>query len=278
MIRTTLMALLTLAATTAWLGAAAPTPIPAAQEEEFDHSHAAWTAILEGAVDGDGLVDYAALRKAPEALDRYLAALAATTPEDHGDWTRDQRFAFWINAYNAFTIQLVRDEGPVSSIRKLGGWFGSPWEIKFIPMPLFDPEEKGKDLMLDEIEHELIRPVFKDARVHAAVNCASRSCPPLRREAYRAADLDAQLDEQVRLWLADATRNRVTRGAKSLRVSKIFKWFDEDFGDDREEIVEWIADHVGDPELARDLKARAGSIKLSYLDYDWSINATKEKR
>jgi hypothetical protein len=255
---------------------------PPAQAQEFDHSHAAWTAILEDAVE-DGFVDYKGLRESPEALDAYLAQLAATTPKQHAGWTRDERFAFWINAYNAFTIQLVRDRGPVKSIRKLGGFLSTPWKIKFIPMPGFDPEQKNKPITLDEIEHELIRPVFKDARVHAAVNCASASCPPLRTEAFRAKDLDAQLDEQVRIWLGDPTRNRLQPVDGKVRISEIFKWFDEDFiegrkGKDSERVLLWIADHVGDEALAERLRKGARTLKIRYLDYDWSINAKRDRR
>lgn len=254
-------------------------PAPGAQETPaFDHTHAAWTEVLEGALSEDGLVDYAGLRKSKEALDAYLEALEATTPEQHAGWTRDERFAFWINAYNAYTIQLIRDRGPVKSIKKLGGWFTSPWEIKFIPMPAFDPEEDGDDLMLDEIEHDILRPVFEDARVHAAINCASLSCPPLRAEAYQGAKLDEQLDDQTALWLADPSRNGITAGAKRLKVSKIFDWFEDDFGGKDEAVVRWIADHVEDEALAKDLRARADDIDVRYLDYDWSINAQKGKR
>jgi len=262
--------------------AAAPllaSPAHRAQEPPaFDHTHAAWTEVLGGALSEDGLVDYAGLRKSKKALDSYLATLEATTPEQHADWSREQRFAFWINAYNAYTIQLIRDRGPVKSIKKLGGWFTTPWEIKFIPLPAFDPEEDGEDLMLDEIEHDILRPVFEDARVHAAINCASLSCPPLRAEAYQGAKLDEQLDDQVALWLGDPTRNEIRAGAKHLKVSKIFDWFEEDFGDDDEAVVRWIADHVEDEELAKDLRARAAEIDVRYLDYDWSINAQEGKR
>lgn len=256
----------------------ASTPPRAENDAEFDHTHAAWTAVLEDALSDDGLVDYAGLRKSKEALDAYLAELEATTPEQHAEWSREERFAFWINAYNAYTIELLRDRGPVESIKELGGWFTSPWEIKFIPMPAFDPEEDGDDLMLDEIEHDILRPVFEDARVHAAINCASLSCPPLRAEAYQGAKLDEQLDDQTALWLADPSRNEIRAGAKRLKVSKIFDWFEDDFGGKDAEVVRWIAKHVADEALAKDLRARANDIDVRYLDYDWSINAQKGKR
>lgn len=245
--------------------------------QEFDHAHARFTAVLEGALEG-GLVDYAALRKSPKALDLYLDQLESTTPAQHGKWTRNQRYAFWINAYNAYTIQLIRDEGPVKSIKKLGGLFSSPWEKKFIDLPAFDPEKDGDKLMLDEIEHDILRPIFKDARVHAAINCASMSCPPLRKEAFQAEKLEEQLDDQVQVWLGDPTRNGLEPKGGKIYVSKIFDWFEEDFGGTDEAVIEWVAGHVEDEALGKRLKAQAKTLKVKHLDYDWSINAQEENR
>ncbi|MFT5732668.1 MAG: hypothetical protein ACJA2W_001449 [Planctomycetota bacterium] len=256
------------------LGTSAPR---VAQGAEFDHSHAGLTQVYE-AVLKEGLVDYAGLREKPKALDAYLAGVAATTPEQHAAWSRDQRFAFWINAYNAFTLQLLRDNGPVKSIKDLGGFFSSPWEKKFIPMPAFDPEKKSKNITLDEIEHELLRPVFKDARVHAAVNCASMGCPPLRATAFTADGLGDQLDDQVAVWLSDSTRNQVTPQGGKIRVSKIFDWFEKDFGKNDAAVARWIGDHVGDEAKGKALRDQARSIDVKYLDYDWGINAQKGRR
>ncbi|MEO1478576.1 MAG: DUF547 domain-containing protein, partial [Bacteroidota bacterium] len=158
-------------------------------QNTFDHS--TYDRVLKTYVDRNGLVDYAGLLNDRAGLDGYLERLAATDPSNLG---RSEQLAFWINAYNAYTLQLVRDRGPVKSIKKIGGWFTMPWSIEFIGLPAFDPDGDDDDLTLDEIEHEILRPVFRDARVHAAVNCASVSCPPLRAEAYRGKDLDEQLD------------------------------------------------------------------------------------
>ena len=243
----------------------------------FDHSHAGLTLILEDALE-NGLVDYAALRKSPAALDAYLAALESTSPAQQAKWTSGERFAFWINAYNAYTLKLIRDEGPVKSIKDLGGLFSSPWKKKFIPLNAFDPERKNKKLTLDEIEHEILRPTFKDARVHAAVNCASLGCPPLRAEAFQGARLNAQLADQVAIWLRDTKRNQVRPVNGKVRISKIFDWFDDDFGKGDEGVIRWIADNVGDAPLADSLRAQAGDLKLKYLSYDWKINAAPGKR
>ena len=253
-------------------------PVP--QEEPFDHDHEAWTAILEDVLEG-GLVDYRGLRESPEALDAYLEQLAATTPEQHASWSREERFAFWINAYNAFTVQLIRDRGPVRSIKKLGGLFTTPWEIKFIPMPAFDPERKGKPITLDEIEHELVRPVFRDARVHAAVNCASL-CPPLRAEAFRAETLEAQLDEQVRAWPLDpgrelaGARGRAGADLEDLRLVRVGLHRrargSTPSGCCSGSPITWTTRACcAPPRGARTLRVR-------HLDYDWSINAQRGRR
>ena len=264
----------TILATAVLVAGVAAAPAPTL---EFDHAHTAWTEVLESALDDDGLVDYRALRADPKALNAYLANLEATTPAEHAKWTRNQRYAFWINAYNAYTIKLIVEKGPVDSIKDLGGWFSSPWEKKFIPLSAFDPEKDGEKITLDEIEHELIRPVFKDARVHAAVNCASMSCPPLRDEAYQAERLDEQLDDQVKIWLGDTSRNKVAPRKGEIEVSKIFDWYDDDFGGKDESVVRWIAKHVGDEALAKRLKASATDIDVEYLRYDWDLNAKKGK-
>ena len=262
---------LTLAASLQPPGSIAP------PQAEVDHTHAGLTAVYDVALSG-GLIDYAGLRTSPKALDAYLAKVAAVTPAQFSTWSRDQRFAFWINAYNAFTIQLIRDEGPVKSIKDLGGFFSSPWEKKFIPMPAFDPEKKNKKITLDEIEHEFLRPVFKDARVHAAINCASNGCPPLRSTAFSAEGLSDQLNDQVAVWLSDSTRNQVVPSKGRIRVSKIFDWFDEDFGKSDQAVALWIAKHVGDEAVAQTLRAAAKDVDVRYLDYDWKVNAQTGKR
>ena len=246
-------------------------------DEPFDHGHRALGAVLDEVLE-DGLVDYAALRRSPEPLDSYLSALSSVTPKQLGEWTRAQRFAFWINVYNAFTLQLVRDEGPVDSIKDIGGWFSTPWKQRFVPMGSFDPKGKGRRLCLDDIEHRILRPRFGDARLHAAVNCASRGCPPLRPAPYQSATLERQLTEQARSWLLDRGRNdlRVDRGA--VRVSRIFDWYVEDFGDGDAEVVGWIASQLEEGHQADALRAAGPGVKVRYLDYDWGINALPERR
>jgi hypothetical protein len=199
-----------------------PTQEPA--PATFDQTHALWTAVLKKHVVGERL-DYAALAKDRATLDQYLAALHAVKPDALAGWTREQQFAFWINTYNAHVVDLVTRNYPVASIKDIGSLFSSVWKKSFIEMPALHPSGKPAKLSLDDIEQTILRPKFKDARVHAAVNCASASCPALRNEAFTAEHLNEQLDEQVKRWLADTTRNRFDKSKSRIDVSQIFDWF-----------------------------------------------------
>lgn len=240
--------------------------LPAAEDPApgFDHSHAAWTAVLAEHVHGDRF-DYAAVKEDHAGIDAYLLQLRAVTKADLDAFTKEQRFAFWINAYNAWTIHKIVSKYPLESIRDLDRSFGlkSVFDEEFIPMRALHPEGKDDDLSLNDIEHGVLRPVFEDARVHAAVNCASFSCPPLRAEAFTEKELDRQLTQQMRAFVADVARNRFD-DAGTARVSEIFKWFSEDFERDAGSVREYLV-RFGAPETVRDAKLR-------YLDYDWDLN------
>lgn len=245
---------------------------PVSADAPFDHDHALLTEVLAKHVRGDR-VDYAALKKDRATLGRYLATLAAVTPERVEGWTKPQRFAFWINVYNAYTLDLVLDDYPVDSIKDIGSLFTSVWDQRFIPLAGFDPGGKDRELSLNDVEHEIMRERFEDARLHAAVNCASISCPPLRAEAFVAARLDEQLDAQVRDWLADPTRNRLDAKREELKLSKIFDWYAEDFERDAGSVQAWVARFAPEPEAAW----IDDDTKVRYLDYDWSLNDVERR-
>ncbi|MFT7679390.1 MAG: hypothetical protein ACI8QC_003391 [Planctomycetota bacterium] len=246
---------------------------PFAGAQKFDHDHAALTELLEAHVKGDR-VDYKALDKQRSKLGAYLQSLSAVQPKAFEAWTREQRFAFWINAYNAYTLELILDELPLKSIKDIGGWFSAgPWEKRFIPLQKLAGLGSSKDLNLETIEHKILRPRFKDARMHAAINCASIGCPPIRAEAYVATKLDKQLAEQVSVWLGDALRNQYDAAAKKVKISKIFDWFEKDFGKNDAAVLAWIAKH-GPAATVAWMKDGRG-IKLSYLKYDWKLNDVK---
>jgi len=243
------------------LGLVLATSAAASECAPIDHTHAAWTAIVGRAVR-DGRVDYAGLARDPGALVAYLATLSGTCQRDYDGWTRDQRLAFWLNAYNAFTVKLVVDHYPIASIRKIGWLPGAAFRQAFIPMPGLE----GRTISLDDIEHGTIRPEFHEARVHFALVCAARSCPPLRGEAYRAADLDRQLDDQGRTFLRDPAKNRFDAARKRLLLSPIFKWFREDFEAAAGSLPAFVARYLDTPGVS------APDVTVEFLDYDWALN------
>ena len=244
-------------------------PATRAVEEDFDHTHARWTAVLAQHVHGDRF-DYAALRLDRTPLDDYIIQLRVVGADQLAGWTREQRYAFWINAYNAHVVQLVMDNYPLESIKDLGGLFSPVWKKRFIKLKALHPGGSGKELSLNDIEHEILRPRFKDARVHAAINCASIGCPPLRSEAFVAERLDEQLDGQVRQWLADSNRNQYEPQEATLRVSEIFDWFEEDFERDAGSVRKWIARYAP-PEEVEWLRATK-QVRVKYLNYSWKLN------
>ncbi len=218
--------------------------------------HEKWTSLLNQYVDSEGHVNYKGIKADEDKLDEYLAVLSANHPEE--SWDRNDRLAYWINAYNAFTVKLIVKNYPVKSIKDLGGnvyKVNTSWDIKFIKIG-----EETYDL--NNIEHDIIRKEFDEGRIHFAVNCASVSCPPLRNEAYLGSRIDEQLDDQVRVFLSDTTKNIVKKDCA--KVSKIFNWFKGDITSGGLSIVEFI-NKYSDTKLNK-------KAKISYQDYDWNLN------
>lgn len=255
------------------LAALAPRPAPAAAQD-FDHAHAAWDRLLREYVHDGGLVDYRGLQQRDRAaLDGYLAGLEAVAPQQFARWSRPQREAFWINAYNAYTVRLILDHHPVSSIRDIGGIFSSVFDRRFIPLQRLAP---GFDapLSLGELEHEVLAKLAEKPLFHFAIVCASRSCPELRREAYTAAALERQLGEQARRFLADPARNDVQPDGATLRISRIFQWSATELERYPGGIRGLLRD-FGPPELAR--RGDLARLELRYRKYDWSLNEWKHE-
>ncbi|MFP1681423.1 DUF547 domain-containing protein [Alloalcanivorax sp. C16-1] len=244
---------------------------PALAAEDFDHG--AWDTLLREHVTWrrDGVastVDYAGFAADRPALDAYLDRLGAVAPGRFQQWPRPARLAFLINAYNAFTVQLIlRQESRPASIRDIGSIFRGPWSQRFFTL-------LGERRTLDEVEHDLIRgnPALMDTRIHFAVNCASVGCPALRPEAYTGDALDRQLDDATRRFLSDRQRNRYRDG--TLWVSSIFDWYREDFVADAGSLGAWLAAHadaLGVPASARSA-LRDDKLEIDFLKYDWSLN------
>lgn len=238
----------------------------------FDQDYSGYASLLQRHVrwsdDGHAsAVDYGALSHEHAALLHQLDAFSAVTDAEFKAWSRAQQMAFLINAYNAWTLELILGEYPdLASIRDLGGLLSSPWKKTFFH--LF-----GEARSLDWIEHSRLRP-RGDPRVHFAVNCASIGCPALRPEPYLATRLDAQLDDQQRRFLGDRSRNRFDGAGKTLKVSSIFKWYGEDFSTQGGGLKQWLAAQAS--LLTDDPQARAavaaGTFELEFLSYDWSLN------
>ncbi|MEQ8325152.1 MAG: DUF547 domain-containing protein [Vicingaceae bacterium] len=220
-------------------------------------SNVAYNDLLKKYVSAEGKVNYKGFIVERDKFEAYLAHLSKYPPTSN--WNRQERMAFWINAYNAFTIKLIIDHYPVESITDLHPLFYIPgfnsvWHEEFFKIG-------DQDFSLHRIEHEILRPEFKDARIHFAINCASFSCPILRNEAYEANKLDAQLEDQARMFINDSRRNLIR--PERPQISEIFSWFKSDF-ENRGGVIPFINTYSK-------IKINQGA-RLSYLSYDWSLN------
>jgi hypothetical protein len=247
----------------------------------FDQNHAAWDTLLKRHVavaqnGGASRVNYAGLRGDEDALQTYLDTLSAVPQGEYRGWTREQQLAFLVNAYNAFTVKLVLTRYPdLKSIKDLGSFLKSPWKKEFFTL-------LGGERSLDDVEHRLIRApgAFDEPRIHFAVNCASVGCPMLRNEAYLAERLDAQLEDGVRRFLGDRSRNRYDPASGTLEVSRIFDWYKADFEKGNAGIrsvpqfLARFADVLADGAVAR-TAVRQGQAQVRFLDYDWTLNDAK---
>jgi len=255
--------------------AAAPQSTSATQvAAAFDQTHAAWTKLLEAHVKAMR-VDYAGMQKDAPALDAYLKELESVQTLAYTQWKTSEQLAFWINAYNAFTVKRVLRSYPFERVDQLGPEKKGPWDEAFIPLGHLWSGTKQKDITLNDIEHRIIRPLFKDARVHAALNCAAASCPPLLEQAYRADRLEAQLLTRVWGWMQSTKLNRFDAGTKTLQVSKLFEWYAQDFVDAAGSVPAWIAKHGG---LADSAWLTGADVKLTYLEYSWTLNDVPRKK
>lgn len=225
-------------------------------------NHQQWDKLLKEHVRTNGLVDYKGFIQDSVKLNQYLDGLLQNEPAEI--WSDDEKLAYWINAYNAFTIQLVIRHYPVESIKDIGPmlqipFVNTPWDIKFIKYP-------ERSLDLNNIEHGIIREEFDEPRIHFAVNCASISCAQLRREAYTGDQLDKQLDEQTREFLKNPHKNEITKDY--IKISKLFRWYGSDFKTDDQSIIDFI-NQYSETEIQEDAK-------VDYKDYNWELNDVQD--
>lgn len=252
-------------------------------QEGFDHSHAGLEEVLQTYLH-DGLVNYRGLKANRSGLDSYLQGLGAVTPSEMSGWTRDQRLAFWINAYNGFTLKVIIDHYPIqssffgrlrfpaNSIRQIDGvWDKLKWPVA------------SQKLTLNHMEHQILRKEFDEPRVHAAINCASMGCPPLADHAFTAEGLEEKLHAAAKRFALE--RNVVDPRRKVVGLSKILSWFTTDFqqhiprdpafadlSSKEAAALSFLLPYL--PEAQQNF-LRAGDLDIEWLDYDWTLNETR---
>lgn len=233
--------------------------------------HVAWNAA--GVASSVSYKGFAADRA---ELKKVLDEFSAVSRAEYDTMKRDEKLAFLINSYNAFTIELILTKYPdLKSIRDLGSFVQSPWKRKFFKL-------LGEERNLDNVEHDMIRApgAFDEPRIHMAVVCASIGCPALRPEAITSARLESQLEDSVRRFLRDSSRNRYSAQSGKLEVSKIFDWYKGDFEKghkgitSREQFFGRYADLMTEDAAARQL-IKDGKVAITHLEYDWQLNDRK---
>jgi hypothetical protein len=227
-----------------------------AAEKHVDNT--IWSELLAKYVGG-GVVDYAGFQQDEDKLDLYLEELGSHDPEQ---LSSKARFAFYVNVYNAWTVKLILSAYPdIESIKELGNIFRTAWEKPIVQLA-------NGTFTLDDIEHGILRPQFNDPRIHFVVNCASISCPPLRSEPYTAERLEEQLEDATRRFLNDPRNYRLE--GNDFYVSRLFKWYGEDFNNDA--VGFYLA--YADRDLKARLQAAGQALSVSYLKYDWGLNGS----
>lgn len=210
-------------------------------------NHSNWTSILKKYVSNEGQVNYQAIKANDSELKNYLNLLTQNTPND--SWIKNEKLAYWINAYNAFTIKLIIDNLPLKSIKDIN----NPWDEEFIVL-------NSEMISLNDIEHEILRKM-NEPRIHFAIVCASESCPKLQNEAFVSEKLEEQLTHATKKFLSDDSKNRISQN--QLELSKIFKWFSKDFKQNGS-LVDFLNQYS-------DVKISENA-KIKYLDYSWELN------
>ena len=212
---------------------------------EFNHN--TWNGLLREHVSSSGKVNYKGFKSDISTLNAYLKELENNPIQNN--WSKAKKMAYWVNAYNAFTIKLIVDNYPVSSITKLHG--GKPWDVKWIKLG-------EQTYSLNNIENDILRPKYKDARIHFAVNCAAQSCPPLLNQAWTESNLEQLFEKQAKAFINNPKFNTIK--SKEVEISKIFEWYAVDFGN----IIDYLNQYTNTP-----INKNA---KVKYKEYNWALN------
>lgn len=254
-------------------------PLTSVAAEIFDHEHQLWSETLADVVHVKQKgawthVDYELLATNSESFERYLEQLSRVDQATFDSWNQPEQLSFLINAYNAFTLELIRSNykafsnGKADSIRDLGTWFTSPWKLDFYTL-------LGEQRTLDWLEHEVIRPNYAEPRIHAALVCAAISCPPLQNSAYTAAKLDQQLEHQMTVFLNDTANNRYDADEQTLYLSSIFKWYGDDFLQHQNyQTLHDVAQRYMNNQALDEAIQTKEKVAIRFLEYDWKLNRT----
>jgi len=231
----------------------------------------AFASVLSTHVDDNGLVDYESLQRDRQSLDAYNASLELTSPSTFESWSKEEQIAVLINAYNSLTLQSIIDQSPIKdSIKDIRG----VW--RFNKHGLFRDEQT-----LNNIEHDILRVNYNEPRIHAALVCAAISCPYLRQEPFTGENLDAQLDDQVKIFLSREEAFKIDRENNVVMLSAIFDWFGQDwvpsFGTEdgfagnknQKAVLNFISGYVSEEDKAY---LEAGGYDIKYTDYNWALN------
>jgi len=224
-------------------------------------THETWDSLLKAHITDEGLVEYTGFQEDRKKLDTYLQNLSAHHPNDK-NWSKEEQLVYWMNAYNAYTVQLILDHYPLESIKDVVSgpsiaFISSPWDIKFIDI-------EGAKYDLGNIEHNFLRKRFEEPRIHFGINCASISCPNLPKFAFTAKKVYEQLDELARLFINNPSKNKIS--SDEVEFSKVFKWFRGDF-EKNGTLIEFINQYA-------ETKINTNA-EVDYLAYDWNLNEAK---
>ncbi len=217
-------------------------------DNSFDHSK--WNELLQKNVSSSGAVNYDGFKASQKDLDVYLGQLKSKVP--NSSWNKNQAMAYWINAYNAFTVKLILNNYPLKSIMDVNN--GKAWDLKFI-------ELDGKTYSLNNIEHDILRAKYGDPRIHFAVNCASISCPKLNNTAFTPEKLETQLEAMSKSFINNSSKNSLS--ADFVKISSLFNWYKGDFTKNGS-VIDFINKYST-------TKVNSG-VSIQYMDYDWNLN------
>ena len=213
------------------------------------YTHQLFNNLLQKYVTSAGSVNYSGLKQDEKSLNRYLNELSKSKPDNSSN--RNGTLAYWINAYNAFTLKLILDNYPLKSITDLNS--GKPWDVQWIALG-------NKKYSLNNIENDIIRSVYKDARIHFALNCAAISCPPLLNKAFTSNNIEELLDTQTRNFINSQANDL---SSTKIKLSKVFEWYKKDFGDVTIFINKYSKTKINSNAL------------ISYKEYNWNLNRSK---